>query len=107
MKLILSLVLLAGVAFGLPSTVRAADTTSAPKKVLFLSKSSGFIHPAIMPENGETSKNSDGPNGFAFPVLREIGEENNIEFTFSKDGSLVTPEYLAQFDAFCFSRAAI
>jgi hypothetical protein len=35
-------------------------------------------------------------------VLKQIGEQNNIEFTFSKDGSLFSPEYLAQFDAFCF-----
>ena len=35
-------------------------------------------------------------------MLKEIGAKNNIEFVFSKDGSLFTPAYLAQFDAIYF-----
>ncbi len=66
------------------------------KKVLFFSKSSGFEHDAIK------LKMKDGRPGYAFAVLKDLGEKNNIEFTFSKDGSLFTSEYLAQFDAFFF-----
>ena len=74
------------------SVVAAAE---APKKILFFSKSSGFEHDAI--------KTYGEPKfGYAYPVLKELGTQNNIEFTFSKDGSLFTPEYLAQFDAFFF-----
>src|SRR4051812_17124932 len=84
-------------AFGLAfSTVRAADTASARKKVLVFTKSSGFEHEAIK------LKMKDGRPGYCYPVLEEIGKKNNIEFVFSKDGSLFTPEYLAQFDAFLF-----
>jgi type 1 glutamine amidotransferase len=73
----------------------AAETPAPKKKVLFFSKSSGFEHDAI--------KTYGEPKfGYAFPVLKAIGAENNIEFTFSKDGSLFTPEYLAQFDAYFF-----
>jgi type 1 glutamine amidotransferase len=67
----------------------------AKKKVLFFSKSSGFEHDII--------KTLDGPRyGMAFRVLRELGEKHNIEFTFSKDGSLFSKDYLAPFDAFFF-----
>ena len=84
----------AGLALAVLSVAQAADTPM--KKVLFFSKSSGFEHDAIK----LTMK--DGRPGYAFAVLRDLGAKNNIEFTFSKDGSLFTPEYLAQFDAFFF-----
>ena len=35
-------------------------------------------------------------------MLLELGAKNGWEFTFSKDGSLFTPEYLAQFDTVMF-----
>jgi uncharacterized protein len=79
------------------ATARAADVASfPPKKVLFFSKSSGYEHDAIK------LKMKDGRRGYAFPVLEEIGRQNNIAFTFSKDGSLFSLEYLAQFDAIMF-----
>lgn len=63
--------------------------------MLFFSKSSGYEHAAI--------KTQDGPEfGYAFRVLQELGAKHNIAFTFSKDGSLFSPEYLAQFDALFF-----
>src|SRR5438105_3418920 len=77
-------------------TASAADPMPAKKKVLVFTKSSGFEHEAIK----LTMK--DGRTGYAFPVLEELGRKNNIEFTFSKDGSLFTSKYLAQFDAFLF-----
>jgi prepilin-type N-terminal cleavage/methylation domain-containing protein len=64
------------------------------RKVLFFSKSSNFEHAVIKRRNGQPS--------FVEKLLAETGPKHRIEFTFSKDGSLFTPEYLAQFDAFMF-----
>jgi type 1 glutamine amidotransferase len=72
-------------------TARAAD---GPKKILFFSKSGGFEHPMVAEKNGQPSK--------AQVMLTELGQKHNFEFTFSKDGSLFTPEYVAKFDAFFF-----
>lgn len=93
----LSRFLLACVTLGvlLPASAFAAEATAMPrKKVLFFSKSSGFEHSAIR-------RNAGNPS-FAEQVLKELGEKHNYEFVFSKDGSLFTTEYLAQFDAFLF-----
>ena len=35
-------------------------------------------------------------------MLLELGQKNNVEFTFTKDGSLFTPENIAKYDAFFF-----
>ncbi len=66
----------------------------AARKILFFTKSSGYEHAVI--------KRTDGKPSFAEKILAEIGPKNGFEFTFSKDGSLFTPEYLSQFDAFFF-----
>lgn len=76
------------------TVLAAAPAAQARKKILFFSKSSGFEHSAI--------KRNAGNPSFAEQVLKELGEKNNIEFVYSKDGSLFTAEYLAQFDAFLF-----
>jgi hypothetical protein len=84
----------AAVSLGLfPSALQAA-ASGKQRKVLFFSKSSGFEHSVIRRPNGEPS--------FAEKLLQQWGPEENIEFTFSKDGSLFTPDYLGQFDAFFF-----
>ncbi|MDB6125072.1 MAG: hypothetical protein JWQ71_4065 [Pedosphaera sp.] len=75
-------------------TAMAGTAQSSTKKVLFFSKSSGFEHPVI--------KRKDGQPSFAETILAELGPKHGIEFTFSKDGSLFTPEYLAKFDAYYF-----
>ena len=72
----------------------AGAAAPTAKKVLFFTKSSGFEHSAI--------KRIAGNPSFAMQVLNELGAKHRIEFTESKDGSLFTPEYLAQFDAFLF-----
>ncbi len=77
---------------GLP-TSWAADS-DARKKVLFFTKSSGYEHSVIKRVNGKPS--------FAENILTELGAKHNIDFTFSKDGSLFSPDYVAQFDAFFF-----
>ncbi len=74
----------------------AADAVPARKRVLVLTKSSGFEHEAIKPVL------KDGRPGYAFPVLDELGRKLNIDFVFSKDAWRFTAEYLAQFDAYFF-----
>ena len=75
---------------GAISTFAAAT----PKRILFFSKSSSFEHSAIKKSGDEFSH--------AEKVLKELGSKNNVEFTFSKDGRVFTPENLAQYDAFFF-----
>ena len=89
----------AAVGLGLfPGVLRAA-AHGKKSKVLFFSKSSGFEHSVIQRHNGEPS--------FAEKLLQQWGPEENVEFTFSKDGSLFNPEYLAQFDAYWFHTTGI
>lgn len=78
----------------LVSTHCVADDTAPAKKVLFFSKSSGYEHSAI--------KRADGEMSAAEKVLSELGKKDNLEFTFTKDGSVFTPENLAKYDAFMF-----
>ena len=72
----------------------APAASAAPKRVLFFTKSSGFEHSVIRRHAGKPS--------WAEQILAELGPRHGLEFTFSKDGSLFTPEYLARFDAFMF-----
>ncbi|HEY2343937.1 MAG TPA: ThuA domain-containing protein [Chthoniobacteraceae bacterium] len=72
-----------------------ASLVNPPKrKILFFSKSSGFEHSVISYAKGQPS--------LVEKTLNEIGPKNNWDLTFSKDGSLFSPTYLAQFDAFFF-----
>src|ERR1700760_3449732 len=73
---------------------RQAFADTPKRKILFFSKSSGFEHSVITYKNVRPS--------FAEKVLLELGSKHNFEFTFSKDGSLFNPQYLAQFDALFF-----
>ncbi|MDB6053374.1 MAG: hypothetical protein JWN25_897 [Verrucomicrobiales bacterium] len=77
----------------LSSLTGQAQTNSPKKKILFFSKSSGFEHSVIHLTNGVT---------YVEPILKQLGEQNNIEFTFSKDGSLFTPENIGKYDGFFF-----
>jgi hypothetical protein len=76
----------------LASPMSRAQT--APGKILFFSKSSGFEHDMIKRQDGQLSK--------AEKILSELGAKNNIEFTFTKDGGVFTPENIAKYDAFFF-----
>jgi uncharacterized protein len=83
---------LAAFALGLAACFAAP---AAPKmKILFFSKSSGFEHAVISWKKGQPS--------YAEGILLKLGETNGWEFTFSKDGSKFSKEYLAQFDAVFF-----
>ncbi len=73
----------------------AAFAADAPKrKILFFSKSSGFEHSVISYKTGQPS--------YAEKILSEIGAKQGWEFTFSKDGSKFSKDYLAQFDTVFF-----
>lgn len=74
--------------------VCAASAPAAQKKILFFTKSSGFEHSVISWKKGQPSH--------AEKVLLELGQKNNWDFTFSKDGSKFSKDYLAQFDAVFF-----
>lgn len=73
---------------------KAASTTQPKRKILFFSKSSGFEHSVISYKNGQPSH--------AEKVLQDLGSKNGWEFTFSKDGSIITPDGLKPFDAVFF-----
>jgi uncharacterized protein len=81
------------VSFG-ANIAMASAASMQPKKILFFSKSSNFEHNVIKERGGKPS--------FAAQVLQALGPKHAIEFICSKDGSLFTLEYLAQFDAFVF-----
>ncbi|HEY3862071.1 MAG TPA: ThuA domain-containing protein [Verrucomicrobiae bacterium] len=72
----------------------AARAADAAKKILFFSKSSGFEHDMIKEKNGQPSE--------AQKILAELGRKNHFDFTFTKDGSVFTPENIARYDVFCF-----
>jgi uncharacterized protein len=79
---------------GFLTAALSAAAADKKRKVLFFSKSSGFEHSVIQRHNGEPS--------FAEKLLQQWSPDENVEFTFSKDGSLFNPEYLNQFDAYFF-----
>ena len=68
--------------------------SAAPLHVLYFSKSSGFEHSVV--------KRVEGKPSYSENVLTALGPKHEIEFTFSKDGSLFTPENLAKFDVVMF-----
>ena len=73
----------------------SASAADVPKhKILFFTKSSGYEHEVISWKKGQPS--------IAEKSLLELGAQNNWEFTFSKDGSKFSPEYLNGFDAVMF-----
>lgn len=67
---------------------------SAPLRVLYFSKSAGWEHSVV--------KRADGKSSYSEQVLTGLGAKQGIEFTFTKDGSVFTPSYLAQFDVVLF-----
>jgi type 1 glutamine amidotransferase len=87
------------IAFALTVSITALSAcltaSAAPKKkILFFTKSSGFEHSVITWKNGQP--------GYAEKILTELGDKNGWEFTFSKDGSKISKDYLNQFDAVFF-----
>ncbi|MEO7297329.1 MAG: ThuA domain-containing protein [Verrucomicrobiota bacterium] len=87
LKSIVGVILLLGIS----SNAMAGEKV---KRILFFTKSSGYEHAVI-------KKSGDEPS-HAEKVLKEIGQRNNIVFTFSKDGGIFTPKNIAAYDAFFF-----
>lgn len=78
----------------LGGALSAIANEAAPVRVLFFSKSANFEHSVV--------KRVDGQPSWAERILGELGAKHGFVFTFSKDGSLITPDYLAQFDVLFF-----
>jgi uncharacterized protein len=78
------------------SAMHGADAAGASlprKKVLYFSKMS------VAPQSHGVALRRDGQPSLSESVLTELGAKHDLEFTFSKDGSLFSDAYLAQFDA--------
>lgn len=82
--------LVAGFASAMPPAVE--ETT--PARVLYFTKSSNFEHSVVRRFGGQPS--------FSEQVLTTWAPGYDVQFTFSKDGSLFAADYLAQFDAVIF-----
>lgn len=63
-------------------------------RVLYFTKSSGYEHSVVRLADGAPSTSED--------ILQRLGAERDVAFTFSKDGSLFAPDYLAGFDVIMF-----
>lgn len=63
-------------------------------RVLYFTKSAGYEHDIVRHEGGVPSHSER--------VLLELGAANDIDFVFSKDGSLFSPAYFGGFDAVMF-----
>jgi len=74
----------------------AEPLPTAKKKVLYFSKMS------VAPLSHPVALRKDGKPSWSEQVLTELGAKHNIEFTFSKDGTLFSEAYLAGFDAIMF-----
>src|SRR5688572_27903344 len=72
----------------------AVSLSAAPLRVLYFTKSSGYEHSVI--------KQVDGAPSFSENLITKWAPKHDIEFTFSKDGSKFSTEYLAQFDMIMF-----
>lgn len=66
------------------------------KRVLFYSKAASW-------EQKFVHRDGDGTQFSVLEtIVQKLGQENSIEFTFSKDGTIFTPDNIARFDAFFF-----
>jgi len=72
----------------------APSLSAAPLRVLYFTKSAGYEHSVV--------KRVDGRPSHSERILAALAEKHDLAFTFSKDGSLFTPEYLARFDVILF-----
>jgi type 1 glutamine amidotransferase len=84
----------AGAGAVLAPAARSLAQDQGRKKILFFTKSSGFPHSVV------TRK--DGQPAHAERVLTEFAGTQGYDVTCSKDGSIFTPEKLAQYDAVAF-----
>lgn len=76
------------------SGAQAADGEQR-KRVLFFSKAASWEQKIVHRDPGEELS-------YIETAVRELGPENGVEFTFSKDGTIFTAANLAKFDALFF-----
>lgn len=69
-------------------------SAATPLRVLYFTKSAGFEHSVVKQQNGQPS--------YSEKILSTLAPKHDFAFTFSKDGSLFSPEYLARFDVVMF-----
>ena len=63
-------------------------------RILYFTRSAGYEHDVV--------RQTDGKPSFSGQILEKMCAGRDIAFTFSKDGSLFSPEYFAQFDVVMF-----
>lgn len=73
-----------------------AGEETKPRKVLFFTRSQTFPHPVV------TRKEGPDKLAFAEQIAVDLGAKNGFEMTVTKDGTIITPEKLAEFDAVMF-----
>ena len=83
------------VLIGFIGLATCVDVHAKTLRVLYFSKSSGWEHDVV-------KTGANGALSYSERVLAGLGAEHDIQFTFSKDGSLFSREYLAQFDVLFF-----
>jgi type 1 glutamine amidotransferase len=92
---LLTLAAAAGAAVALGPVAKSLAADDTKKKILFFTRSAGFPHPVV------TRKKPD-ELAYAEKVLTDFAGKAGYEVTCSKDGTLFTPEKLAEFDALAF-----
>jgi uncharacterized protein len=78
-----------------PWSLRAAETNSPRRKVLFFTKSSGYQHAVI-------KRNKEDELSYAEQILVDLGKRHGYDVTATKDGRYFSPDRLADFDAAVF-----
>jgi type 1 glutamine amidotransferase len=91
-----SLGLVAGVSLLLFASAppAAGAPAKAKKKLLYYTRSQGFEHGAV--------KRQDGQPAFSEKIMTELGEKLGYEIVCSKDGNLLAPDKIDQWDGFIF-----
>lgn len=72
---------------------------AAPLRVLYFTKSAGYEHSVIKWDEAHSS--------YSQRVLEKLAATGDYQLTFSKDGSLFSPEYFAQFDVIAFYTSGV
>ncbi|MEO6001557.1 MAG: ThuA domain-containing protein [Opitutus sp.] len=75
-------------------SLAASALSAAPIRVLYFTKSAGYEHSVI--------KQVDGKPSYSEVVLSKLAPGHQLEFTYSKDGSKFSPQYLSAFDVVIF-----
>lgn len=77
------------------SAPATASHSTAPIRVLYFTKSSGWEHSVVKRGEGGAPSHSER-------ILAQLAAKHGLALTFSKDGSVFSPEYFAPFDVLFF-----